>query len=171
MTLGMHGHCNQHFTNADHPCRRMRMLYFTGAQIFVVLLQEPDHTSTRGLELLCCLCQRSKASHWLCRFRGFHFARSVRNHLQKRVLTVRRIGRARSALRTDQLKLDGFSCCEVLNRIKHRPLVGRRLQPALFFSHAGKAVEKYLACFLQGGQQELLVDHNCCSRIGLCTHD
>jgi len=69
MPLSMHGHCNQHFTNADHPSGWMRMFYFACAQIFLVLFQKLDYTGTRGLESFCCLCQSSKATEWLCPFR------------------------------------------------------------------------------------------------------
>src|SRR5579859_6705264 len=79
------------------------------------------------------------------------------------------VGWARLAMRTDQLELDGLSGCQVLNRIKHAPAIRSRLQPALFFSHTGKAVQEYFAGLLQLRKQKLLFDHHC-RRIGLRAH-
>jgi len=69
MTLRVHGHYNQHFTNADHPSRRMRMLNFTGAQIFCVLFKKLDHAGARGFKLFCRLRQSGKAANWPGAFR------------------------------------------------------------------------------------------------------
>src|SRR5689334_7236624 len=81
MALGMHRHCNEHFTNADHPCGWMRMFYLAGAQIFRVLLKEPDHTRARGFKFLSSLCQSGKPTDGPGSFRRFHLVSAVWNHL------------------------------------------------------------------------------------------
>ena len=132
------------------------MLHFTGAQIFRVLFKKLDHTSARGLKLFCGLRQSGKAANWPGAFRRFHLVSAVRNHVQKRCFAIRRVGWARRALRTDQLELDALSGCQVLNRIKHGPAIGSRLQPALFFSDTGKAVQEYFAGLLQQRSKDCL---------------
>ncbi len=126
MPFSVHGHCNQHFTNAHHPSSGMRMFHFSSAQIFFVLLQKLDHTGTRGLELLCRLCQSSKAANRFCPFRRLHLVSAVRNHLQERMFAIRSVGWARSALCIDQVELYGLSGCQVLNRIQHAPAIRSR---------------------------------------------
>src|SRR5215472_18967378 len=148
----------------------MRVLHFTGAQIFCVLLKEPDHAGPRLFELLRRLTESGETADWLCTVRGFHLMRAIRDHLQKSMLAVRRVGCTRSAPRADQLELYGLSGSQVLHRIQHGPALRRRLQPALFFCDAGKAVEKYVPGLLQGGQQKLFVDRDWRSWIGLCAH-
>jgi hypothetical protein len=59
----------------------------------------------------------------------------------------------------------------VLYGIKHGPAVRSRLQPALFFSDTGKAVQEYFTGLLKTIQQKLLVDHYCRRRIGLSAHN
>src|SRR4051794_34600519 len=121
VTFSVHNHCNQHFTNTDHPSGWMRVLYFTGPQVLRVLFKEPAHTGTRCFKLLCGFCQRSTATAWLCAFRRLHLVGAVGNHVQKRMFTVRRIGGTRCALGADQPELYTLGVCEVLNRIKDRP--------------------------------------------------
>src|SRR5579871_1266912 len=168
--FGVHGHCNQHFTDADHPSGRMRMFYLGCAQIFSVLLQELDNTGTSGLKLLRGFCQSGKSTNWVCAFRRFHLVNALRDHVQECLLAIRRVSKAWSALCADQLELDGLSGCQMLNRIKHGPAVRSRLQPTLFFSDTGKALKEYFAGLLKAIQKKLLVYHHGRRRIGLCAH-
>ncbi len=118
--FGVHGHRNQHFTNADHPGSGMRVLYFAGAQIVRVLFKELDHTGTRGFKLLRGLSQRGKAADWPCALPAIPSC--VCGSESSAGNAYSRFGASaatRSALRTDQLELYGLSGRQMLNRIQH----------------------------------------------------
>jgi len=127
MAVRMHSHCNEHFTNADHPCGWMGMFYLAGTQIFRVLLKEPDYTRPRSFKLLSSLRQSGKPTDGPGSFRRFHFMSAVWNHLQERMFAIRRIACPGNALSTDQFELDRLSRRQVLNRIQHGPAVGSGL--------------------------------------------